>query len=232
MMTLRKTSMRFLALSLLAIFSYLFSTSSLACSSHGTSGGGEIILDYGMENDSGQIKIRLGIETTLVEPATTTSCIAGIGLGSTTTPLPVSIEIVDIQLEVFNALTGRVEPIQAFHWAANNETSAGLASGSGGTATGDPNPAIAGASWFGFSSEVQPFQLDLSENESVRMVFVANMPVSHLPLVTNIQMAAGEGNRDGSPIFSGDHPVSYFTGFDNILLLPLPGLVFANGFED
>jgi hypothetical protein len=79
---------------------------------------------------------------------------------------------------------------------------------------------------------VEPFRLELGANEFVRMMFVIDMPVALLPLLTKIQMAAGEGNRDGSPVFDGDHPVTYFTGFDSDLLLPHPSFVFANGFED
>jgi len=36
----------------------------------------------------------------------------------------------------------------------------------------------------------------------------------------------------GSPIFDGDHPLTYFDGIDSDLLLPLPSLIFADGFED
>jgi len=49
---------------------------------------------------------------------------------------------------------------------------------------------------------------------------------------TEIILLYGEGNRDGSPVFDGDHPVTYFAGFDSNLLLPLPKLLFANGFEE
>ena len=45
-------------------------------------------------------------------------------------------------------------------------------------------------------------------------------------------MAAGGGNRDGSPIFDGDHPVTYFDGIDSDLLLPLPSQIFDDSFED
>jgi len=137
-----------------------------------------------------------------------------------------------MEIEVVDGLTGRAVPIQAFNWAANSVTSAGLASGSGGTGAGDPNPSIAGATWFGFSSEVQPFQFEPGANEFVRMMFVIDMPVALLPLLTSIQMAAGEGNREGFPVFDGDHPVTYFTGIDSNLLLSLPDSVFTNGFED
>ena len=49
---------------------------------------------------------------------------------------------------------------------------------------------------------------------------------------SKIQIAAGKGNRDGSPVFDGEHPVAYFSGIDSDLLLPLPETAFADGFED
>lgn len=232
MMSLCRTLARHLALSLIAAFSALFSLDLLACSSHGTNAGTEIISIYGEANDSGQIQIRVGVESTLVEPVSPTTCVAGIGLGSTDTPLAAAIQVIDMQIEVADRLTGSAVPIPDFSWAANSVTSAGLSAGSGGTAPGDPNPTIPGATWFGFSSEVAPFRLELGANEFVRMMFVIDMPVALLPLLTKIQMAAGEGNRDGSPVFDGDHPVTYFTGFDSNLLLPLPKPLFANGFEE
>ena len=231
-MSLCKIKAWHLALSLIAAFPALFSPDLLACSSHGTNAGTEIISIYGEANVSGQIKIRVGIESTLVEPTTTTTCVAGIGLGSKDAPLAAAIQVIDVAIEVADRLTGNAVPIPAFSWASNSVTSAGLSAGSGGTAPGDPNPAIPGATWFGFSSEVEPFRLNLGANEFVRMMFVIDMPVALLPLLTKIQMAAGEGNRDGSPVFVGDHPVTYFTGFDSNLLLPLPKLLFANGFEE
>lgn len=63
------------------------------------------------------------------------------------------------------------------------------------------------------------------------MLFVIDMPATLLPIQTSAQIVAGEGNSDGSPVFDGDHPVSYFSGFDSNLMLPRPELVFADGFE-
>ena len=40
------------------------------------------------------------------------------------------------------------------------------------------------------------------------------------------------GFEDCNKLFDGDHPVTYFTGFDSNLLLPLPKPLFANGFEE
>jgi len=216
----------------LLIAPVLFSPDLLACSTHGTNAGTELISIYGETNDSGRIQIRVGVESTLVEPVATTTCVAGIGLGSTAVPLAAGIQVIDMQIEVVDRLTGDVAPLLAFNWAANAVTSAGLAAGYGGSAPGDPNPAIPGATWFGFSSEVAPFRLELGVNEYVRMMFVMDMPVALLPLATKIQIAAGEGNRDGSPVFDGEHPVTYFTGMDSDLLLPLPETIFADGFED
>lgn len=221
---------RWLRLTLIA--SVLFSTDLLACSTHGTNAGAELISIYGQVNDLGQIQIRVGVESTLVEPVTTTTCVAGIGLGSTAMPLAASIQVSDMQIELVSRITGIATAIPAFNWSANPVTSAGLSAGSGGTDPGDPNPSIPGATWFGFSSEVEPFQLEPGANEYVRMMFVIDMPVSLLPLQTKVQMAAGEGNRDGSPIFDGEHPVTYFDGIDSNLSLPLPNRVFDDGFED
>ena len=222
--------MRLLPVALIA--SALIIPDLMACSKHGTNAGAELILIYGEASDSGQIQIRVGVESTLVEPVATTTCVAGIGLGSTAEPLAERIQVIDMQIEVADRLTGSATAIPAFSWAANPVTSAGLRAGSGGSEPGDPNPSIPGATWFGFSSEVAPFMLDLGANEYVRMMFVIDMPVALLPLLTKVQMAAGEGNRDGSPIFDGDHPVNYFDGIDSNLMLPLPSRIFIDGFEN
>ena len=213
------------------IASALLSPDLMACSTHGTNAGAELILIYGEASESGQIQIRVGVESTLVEPVATTTCVAGIGLGSTAEPLAARIQVIDMRIEVADRLTGSAKAIPAFNWAANPVTSAGLSEGSGGSEPGDPNPSIPGATWFGFSSEVAPFLLDVGANEYVRMMYLIDMPVALLPLLTKVQMAAGEGSRGGSPIFDGDHPVTYFDGIDSDLLLPLPGRIFVDGFE-
>jgi hypothetical protein len=220
-----------LSLFLLAALSILVSGDLLACSSHGTNAGTELISIYGQADASGQIRIQVGVESTLVEPLATTTCVAGTGLGSTDAPLSAGIQVVDMQIEVVDRLTGSAQAVRAFSWAANSVTSTGLAKGSGGTGPDDPNPAIPGATWFGFTSEVESFELELGSNEYVRMMYLIDMPEALLPLLTKIQIAAGEGNRDGSPIFVGDHPVSYFSGMDSDLILPVPNVVFVDGFE-
>lgn len=222
--------MRLLHLSLLT--PALFSTDLLACSRHGTQAGTELISIYGEIGDTGRIQIDLGVESTLEEPVSTTTCVAGMGLGSSLAPLDARIQVVDLRIEVVDRLNGSVRDITAFVWEANSTTSAGLSAGSGGSEPGDPNPSIPGATWFGFSTEVEPFRLDLTRSEYVRMMYVIDMPVTLLPLMTKVQMAAGEGNRDGSPIFDGAHPVKYFEGIDHDLFLPLPDPVFVDGFEE
>ncbi len=222
--------MRLLPFALIA--SALFGPDLLACSKHGSNAGAELISIYGGVNDSGRIQIRVGVESTLVEPVATTTCVAGIGLGSTAMPLAVRIQVIDMQIEVADRLTGSATAVPAFNWAANAATLTGMSAGSGGSEPGDPNPPIPGATWIGFSSDVAPFELDLGATEYVRMMFVIDMPVTMLPLLTKVQMAAGEGNRDGSPIFDGDHPLTYFDGIDSDLLLPPPSQIFADGFED
>jgi len=90
----------------LLIVLVLFSPSLLACSKHGTNAGTELISIYGETNDSGQIQIRVGVESTLVEPAAATTCVAGIGLGSTAAPLAAGIQVMDMHIEVVDRLTG------------------------------------------------------------------------------------------------------------------------------
>jgi hypothetical protein len=86
------------------------------------------------------------------------------------------------------------------------------------------NPLFAGSTWFGFSSAVDPFSLPaLGPNEITAFQFTVEVPEALLPLVLPAQFAGGEGQSDGTPIFTGDHPAQYFSAAAQIVTLtPVP----------
>ena len=83
----------------------------------------------------------------------------GIGLGGNDSSLPAGMQAVAAHIDRVNRTTGEAIRLDYFRFAADAETSAGMAQG-GGSGAADPRPIIDGASWFGFSSAVDPFVLE------------------------------------------------------------------------
>ncbi len=193
---------------------------ALACSTHGTNAGSGIQTAYGGDpSGTGRIKVRMGLDSTIVEPTAQTTCVLGVGLGSNARPLPAGVAVTAAQIEVVDLATGETRTVEAFRFSPDQETTTGMAAGSGGSGATDPRPLFAGATWFGFSSTVDPFRLELGAGETARIVFELEVPAGDLPLLVDVQVAAGEGNADGSPIFDNDHPVTYFTGVAPLVTL-------------
>lgn len=189
---------------------------AFACSKHGTASGSEIKWKYGGQTESGgDLLFVVGIEDEIVEPAEATTCVTAIGLGSTARMLPQNIRAVSARVDRVNRVTGKETRVDNFQFEANANTSRGMAAG-GGSATSDPGPLIGGADWFGFSSSVEPFTLETGPDEFIRMTFEVLVPQALAPFLTDVQFASGEGQADGTPIFSGEHPVQYYTA-DNPL---------------
>ncbi|MFW6124939.1 MAG: PEP-CTERM sorting domain-containing protein, partial [Pirellulales bacterium] len=70
--------------------------------------------------------------------------------------------------------------------------------------------------WFGFSADVEPLTAPaLGPGEVFALGFDVLVPAASMPLPTTVQFGAGQGESDGTPIFSGDHPVQYFTAEDS-----------------
>lgn len=183
-----------------------------ACSTHGTNAGNEITIEYkGDTAGDGLLRFVVGIEDEIVEPTEPATCVTGIGLGSTGRPLPDGAIAVSARIDRVNRSTGEASRIEFFRFAADQETTNGLARG-GGSAANDPRPLFDGATWFGFSSAVNPFVLETGPDEYIRMTFEVRVPESLAPLLTDIQFGSGEGETDGTPIFTGEHPVQYYSG--------------------
>jgi len=186
-----------------------------ACSSHGTNAGDD--LDVWINGDAdraGMVQAFVGLPSVLVEPLSLTTCICALGLGNTGSPLPPGVTVTAARIEVVNAVSGLRTPVSEFNFSADPETTAGLAAGSGTGGPPDTNPLSPGATWFGFSDAVQPFSLTLGPDEFVELGFDLDIPVGTLPFVAEVQFAAGEGNPDGSPLFTGSHPPTYYTADD------------------
>lgn len=185
-----------------------------ACGTHGNAGSD--IQDW-IEVDAdgdGTAQAFIGIPDMLVDPGAAETCICGIGLGSDASPLPPGVVVTAARLEVVNRLTAAATPLAQFAFAADPETTAGLAAGAGPGAPAGANPLFPGSTWFGFSAAVTPFSLTLGPDEYVRLGFDLDVPTRTLPFLIAAQFAAGGGNPDGSPAFGGTHPPSYFTAAD------------------
>lgn len=186
--------------------------SAWACSKHGTSGGGEITVDYrGDADGDGLLLFVVGIGDEIVEPTEQTTCVTAIGLGSVERPLPEGMIAVSARIDRVNRVTGEETRVDFFRFAADQETTVGMAQGGGSGAT-DPRPLIDGAEWFGFSSAVNPFVLETGPDEYIRMTFEVLVPEALVSLITDVQFGSGEGEIDGTPIFIGEHPVQYYSG--------------------
>ena len=198
-----------------------------ACGIHGTNAGNDVGVSAGTNGFavSGEISVP---DNLIVVPTQPTTCVSGIGLGSTADPLPVGFEITNVEIATLNTATGTQSPLAAFSFVANAPTSQALADGP----TTGGGPVVAGATWFGFSSPVQPFVLPaLSPNEMIVFLFAFEFPLALLPFSVDVQFAAGEGTTDGAPIFTGEHPVQYFTVndatvvFSSDIAVPVPGVM-------
>jgi hypothetical protein len=123
---------------------------------------------------------------------------------------------------------GTSTPFAAFSFAPNPTTTAALGAGAGSSGPPGTNPLFPGATWFGFSSVVNPFALPpLGPGEYTAMEFALEMDRALAPLAIDAQFAGGEALADGTPIFSGDHPAQYFTAADpSARLAPEPSSLF------
>ena len=186
---------------------------ALACSSHGTISGTPATMRadvFGDLDGDGLINGRLGIVDTFIAPTTTANCVAGVGVGNFDVTAPAGFQVTSAQIAIVNQRTGTTTPLSDFSFAANALTTSGMATGGNGN-----TPLWAGSAWFGFSSTVAPFTLPtLGRDEAFELQFDVEIPASVLPLSIPVQFAAGEGDPLGAPIFTGGHPVGYFTAAD------------------
>jgi hypothetical protein len=193
-----------------------------ACSTHG------VIAAADIENlvagtSGGNVESTLRIGSTLVAPTSSTVCAAGVGLGTTAQPLPPGINVTGLAIVVVHD-DGSSTPLSAFSFTPNPVTTDALAAGSGSSSVPGTNPLFAGATWFGFSSLVDPFSVPpLGTGEFTAMEFDVEVLRSLVPLTVDAQFAGGEALTSGTPIFSGDHPAQYFTADDpTVVFVPEP----------
>jgi hypothetical protein len=196
----------FLALALQGAYGSLVQ----ACSTHGVVTAADI--DYFVTGTSaGVIQGTLRMGSSLVTPTSSTVCAAGVGLGTVDNPLPSGVDVAGLAIVVVHA-DGSSTPLTAFSFVPNPITTDALEAGSGSSAVPGTNPLFAGSTWFGFSSNVDPFTLPaLGPEEFTAMEFTVEVARALVPLAVDAQFAGGEAFSDGTPIFSGDHPAKYFT---------------------
>ena len=189
-----------------------------ACSTHSS-----VAAEVGwlpMSTSGGVVSGLVTLESSLVAPTSATTCTAGIGLGSLAAPVPAGVEVVELAIIVYDRNDGSRTPLAEFSFAADRETGAALAAGSGSSSVPGTNPLFAGSTWFGFSSSVDPFVPPaLGPGEITAFQFTVEAAEALLPLILDAQFAAGEGSSDGTPIFTGDHPAQYFTATQPVVRL-------------
>ena len=208
-----------------------YSGGAVACSTHGTRLGDNTegwLTVRSATSQSGSSRVTIALASELVEPGAPTICVCALGLGDTELTAPRDLDVLEARLEVVNLATGKSRVIPEFVFVRDPETTEGFAAGSPESGI---VPLFQDALWFGFASLVDPFVLTLGEDESVRMVFEIELPTSRLPLLLKAQVGAGEGMPDGSPVFEGDHPVSYFSSETGAVQLQEIGRVFRDDFE-
>lgn len=201
--------MRFYHVFLVLTLQFVFGSLAQACSTHGTEVAANI--DYFVTGINGVMEGTLRMGSSLVAPTSTTVCAAGVGLGTVDTPLPSGVDVTGLSIVVVHA-DGSRTPLAPFSFVPNPTTTDSLAAGSGSSSVPETNPLFAGSTWFGFSSNVDPFTLPaLGPGEFTAMEFTVEVPGALVPLVLDAQFAGGQAFADGTPIFSGDHPARYFT---------------------
>lgn len=220
----RQTS--YSALALIAVASSCHQVS--ACSTHGLSTPATLRADlFGDLNANRYLDGLLAIEDGFIAPTTSTNCVAGIGLGSTTSPVPNGVAVTTAQVVITNSVTGASTPLREFTFSANANTTTAFSVGSGASTPVGTNPLFSGSQWFGFVAPVDPFTLPtLGPDETFELLFELEIASEALPFAIPVQFAAGEGLADGTPIFTGSHPVTYFTASDptaSFLAVPEPG---------
>jgi hypothetical protein len=212
------SSVRF---SLALVLSGAFGSLVHACSTHGSNA--TVIGWLPSGSNGGVVEGLVTLESTLIAPTSTTTCTAGIGLGTLGSPLPLGVDVTGLAIVVVHA-DGSRTPLAAFSFAPNSVTTSALEAGSGSSGLPETNPLFAGSTWFGFSSVVNPFLLPtLGPDEFTAFDFTVEVADALLPLVLDAQFAGGEGFTDGTPVFSGDHPAQYFTARNpSVTFVPEP----------
>jgi hypothetical protein len=183
---------------------------AIACATHGTTAGSGTLVWTGETADSrlGEITIA---DNLLVPPDKPTTCVCGIGLGTTVNPLPGAVAVTGVAIVIADASRGTSEVFRAFSFAPNANMTAGLRRTADRVSSSGSGPLFAGSAWFGFAASVAPFELPrLGPGQTIQFRYQVRVPKSALPFGVDVQFAAGEGLADGSPDFTGAHPVRYF----------------------
>lgn len=194
------------------------------CSTHGQIQPISVTFTLTQLNSSGVYEGQISIVDELIAPGSPTNCVAGIGLGSESAPLPSGVNVTGASIAIVNQLTREATPLTQFNFTANATTTAGMSLGS--SVSTEPQPIFASATWFGFLSPVSAFTAPtLGANEQFELQFDFSILPELLPIAFPVQFAAGEGFASGAPMFNGEHPITYFTAADPVvqLMVPEPG---------
>lgn len=226
----RATAIRRLAFGSAIAASLVLPSHARACATHGLMGPPVLASEYeGSDLNDGMVTGTLIIETLLVPPSSTTTCAAGVGVGSFDDLAPADLAITDMKIVVFNRVTGSRVPLPEFGFLPNAITTDGLADGSGPGGPTGTNPLFEGSTWFGFSAIVEPFTPPvLGPDESFAFQFTVQLPLALVPVMLQAQYAGGAGESDGYPTFDGAHPVQYFAPPDPWVTFTAPSSVLVD----
>lgn len=149
-----------------------------------------------------------GTQVDLFGPSSPMNCACGMGLGSTGSGLPPSVDVSQVIFTRFNTVTGQNAVVtEMLALSLSSLASQALAAA--------PEQLFPGSTWFGFSGQIQPFTPpQLGPDEVFMMNFVVDFDPADLPALNGlpVQFAAGVGDpRDGLPDFEDPvHPVTFF----------------------
>jgi hypothetical protein len=178
--------MRFNSLFLVLTLQCVVGSLAQACSTHGVVVAADIhYLVTGTSADVIEGTLRMG--SSLVAPTSSTVCAAGVGLGTVGSPMPLGVNVTGLSIVVVHA-DGSSTPLAAFSFVPSPTTTDALTAGSGSSAVPGTNPLFAGSTWFGFSSNVDPFmQPVLGPGEFTAMEFTVEVPAAIVPSVLDAQ---------------------------------------------
>ena len=155
-----------------------------------------------------------------------TECIVGLGLGDSANPLSLlpSLDVIGAHMTVTNTATTTLMDLPAFNFLRNPALDAPLTAGNNPPIQGQP--IFPGATWFGFSAQVNPFPpTNLGPNEEFALWFELTMSNADLLILEQDiflgQFAAGSTEPG--------HEVVYFTAANSIINLPEPGTLALMG---
>lgn len=179
-----------------------------------------IIWGYKQDHRLPTPNVWLGIPVDIpLSPVAPTECIVGLGLGDTVNPLTLtSLDVISAHMTVTNIATTTLMDLPAFNFLRNSALDVPLTVGNNPPILGQP--IFPGATWFGFSAQVNPFPPpNLGPNEEFALWFELSMSDADL-LILEKDIFRGQFAAGSTEL---GHEVVYFSAANSIINVPEPG---------